>query len=156
MGARADPRPGRPPVPRTVTVSPLTAPLAVALALAAWTATGCGPGDPSGEPGSAPDGDGRDAPPDAPLSADPPPRRGRPSRPPSAPTDQIRPRTLTGAVIDVAGRTVLDVDGVRWALRGSIAGLAPGDTVTLTGRPTGEVDAVCGHPVLRVTSVDTR
>lgn len=88
-----------------------------------------------------------------PRSAAPPPRLGRPPVPPPGPTDAVRTRTVTGTVREVAGRLVLERDGVRWALRGPVGGLAPGITATVTGRPTGEVDDACGDAVLRVTSI---
>ena len=44
---------------------------------------------------------------------------------------------------------------MRWALAGrDIAGVTPGDEVTVTGRPTGDVDDTCGDAILRVTGVN--
>ena len=63
---------------------------------------------------------------------------------------------MTGTLTEVAGCMVLvESSGVRWALSVlDIAGVAPGDVVTVTGRPTGQVDPVCGDAILRVTGVN--
>lgn len=78
-----------------------------------------------------------------------------PRIPPPEPTDRRRgARTVTGTVREIAGRLVLDDQGVRWALRGDVRALVAGTTATVTGRPTGEVDDTCGDAILRVRSSD--
>ncbi len=147
-----------------MTLRPTTAVLAVAVLLAtAVAAAACGNGDPEDRSDAAAGGpdpaDARDEPtttPAAPRSG-PPPTLGAPGRPPATPTDGLGgTRTVSGTVTEVAGCLVLDAGGVRWALVGEIAGVTPGAEVTVTGRPTGDVDDTCGDAILRVTGVNAR
>jgi hypothetical protein len=132
--------------------------LRLALLLVATGLVTAGGGGPDDAPEATPPSDGGDraatTSSTSPLSADPPPRRRAPAGPPATPTDQRRSRTVTGTVTVVAGCTVLDEGGVRWALEGDLAGIGPGSVVTVTGRPTGQVDPVCGDAILRVAAID--
>ncbi len=89
------------------------------------------------------------------MSSVPPPRAPRPTAPPAGPTDQIKPVTLAGTVVEaVPGCVVLETAGGRWELAGTVPEeFAPGDAVEVTGRPAPEIEGSCGVPVMRVRQI---
>jgi hypothetical protein len=88
--------------------------------------------------------------PSVPLSVTPPP-----IKPPSGPTDRIKPVTVTGTLAEpVPGCFVVEADNGRWELAGTLPErLGVGDRVVATGRPAPEVEGACGAPVIRVREV---
>jgi len=85
-----------------------------------------------------------------PLSVTPPP-----IKPPSGPTDRLKPVTVTGTLAEpVPGCIVVEADNGRWELAGTLPErLGVGDRVVVTGRPAPEVEGACGAPVIRVREV---
>jgi hypothetical protein len=100
-----------------------------------------------------------------PSEAEPPLRRPKPSvplsvtpppiKPPSGPTDRLKPVTVTGTLAEpVPGCLVVEADNGRWELVGTVTeDLGEGDRVAVTGRPAPEVEGACGAPVIRVREV---
>jgi hypothetical protein len=88
--------------------------------------------------------------PSVPLSVTPPP-----IKPPSAPTDRLKPVTVTGTLAEpVPGCLVVETDNGRWELAGTLPeGVGVGDRVVVAGRPAPEVEGACGAPVIRVREV---
>jgi Immune inhibitor A peptidase M6 len=88
--------------------------------------------------------------PSVPLSVTPPP-----IKPPSGPTDRLKPVTVTGTLAEpVPGCIVVEADNGRWELAGTLPErLDVGERVVVTGRPAPEVEGACGAPVIRVREV---
>jgi hypothetical protein len=88
--------------------------------------------------------------PNVPLPVTPPP-----IKPPSGPTDRLKPITLIGVLVEpVPGCMVVEAASGRWELAGTLPeGVAVGDRVEVTGCPAPEVEGSCGSPVVRVRSV---
>jgi len=126
------------------------APLAVVVL--ALLATGCGADAGSTEasatpPPTEPRPDG------TPLSSLPPPTRSA-QRPPTTPSDLVRPRTETGKVLRTDGCTYLVTDLTRLPLRGDLAReLADGAQVTLLVRPLPQLSDPCGDGPVQVVEI---
>jgi hypothetical protein len=85
-----------------------------------------------------------------PLPVTPPP-----TKPPSGPTDRLKPITVTGTLAEpVPGCLVVEADNGRWELAGALPeAFTVGDRVEVAGRPAPEVEGACGAPVIRIREV---
>jgi hypothetical protein len=112
---------------------------------------GCGSS--TGSSGSRRDDPSGDA---SALSATTPPTLGQSASPPSGPSDQIKPRTLRGTVVQGAQPDCLELVSPpsRWVLLGVAArDLQPGDEVEIIGRPAPQLSTSCSGVPLQVRTV---
>ena len=86
-----------------------------------------------------------------PLSTVPPPTITQPVPPPTGPSDQYKPITVTGQVVITGDCVDLLTSTVRWTLLGpAVATLQNGAQVEVNGLPAPEVLTPCGDSPMQV------
>ena len=77
-----------------------------------------------------------------------------PPKPPTDPSDQIKPLTVSGTVSRSDGCVDLVTSTVRWSLLGAAAAeLAEGAEVEIYGVPLPQVQSACGDSPLDVREI---
>jgi hypothetical protein len=89
-----------------------------------------------------------------PLSSIPPPTMTSPPKPPTDPSDQIKPVTVSGRVSRSDECVDLVTSTVRWTLLGTAAAnLDDGAEVEIYGVPLPQVQSACGDSPLDVREI---
>ena len=89
-----------------------------------------------------------------PLSSIPPPTMTSPPKPPTVPSDQIKPVTVSGRVSRSDECVDLVTSTVRWTLLGTAAAnLEDGAEVEIYGFPLPQVQSACGDSPLDVREI---
>ena len=92
-----------------------------------------------------------------PLSSVPPPTMTSPPKPPTDPSDQIKPVTVSGTVSRSNGCVDLVTSTVRWTLIGAeAANLEDGVEVEIYGAPMPQMQSACGDSPLDVREIRPR
>lgn len=92
-----------------------------------------------------------------PLSSVPPPTMTSPPKPPTDPSDQIKPVTVSGTVSRSDGCVDLVTSTVRWTLIGAeAANLEDGVEVEIYGAPMPQMQSACGDSPLDVREIRPR
>lgn len=133
-------------------ISALTV-LVLGLAASCGTESGDEDGSTSGQSDAAPTPSPVTTTP-RPMSTIPPPTMARPASPPTYPSDQVKPVTVSGRVTRSGECIDLVTSTGRWTLLGdAAANLEDGAEVEVSGLPMAQMETRCGEAPLSVREV---